>query len=185
MTEFSEIFRGQYAVFSRMVPQAYLHDYVAMGGLIATTQDELEHVTFCICNDRFDTKFISIWYNGTFRVVSRTFIYDCAAEGRRMCEETYSWAGKLYQFPISPAVHAFHDPVDVDKDFEIVPTWSIHEWMGAILPRKPKRKVHSEPVEEVEVTECPPRRFSGGTGLLTPAPSFDRDARKKRKRTNP
>ncbi|KAJ7837889.1 hypothetical protein B0H14DRAFT_3141280 [Mycena olivaceomarginata] len=76
MTEFSEIFRGQYAVFSRMVPQAYLHDYgqisrlpqthslilsVAMGGLIATTQDELERVTFCVCNDRFDTKFISMW----------------------------------------------------------------------------------------------------------------------------
>ncbi|KAJ7814720.1 hypothetical protein B0H13DRAFT_2381540 [Mycena leptocephala] len=69
--------------------------------------------------------------------------------------------------------------VDVDKDFEIVPTWTIHEWMGAILPRKPKRKVQPEPVAEVEVTACPPRCFSGGTDLLTPAPSFDRDARKK------
>ncbi|KAJ7903279.1 hypothetical protein B0H13DRAFT_1882129 [Mycena leptocephala] len=125
-----------------------------MGGLIATTQDKLQHVSFCVCNDRFDTKFISIaysWYNGTFRVVSRTFIYDCAAAGR----------------------------LDVDKDFEIVPTWTIHEWIGAILPRKPKRKVQPEPIAEVEVTARPPRHFSGGTGLLTPAPSFDRDGPKK------
>jgi hypothetical protein len=69
--------------------------------------------------------------------------------------------------------------VDIDKDFEIIPTWSIHKWTGAILPRKPKRKVPPKPTEETERKECLPRPISGGTGLLTPAPSFDSATRKK------
>ncbi|KAF7371536.1 hypothetical protein MVEN_00008500 [Mycena venus] len=166
----SKIFKGQYAVFSHLVPEPYLHHYVSLGGLIATTPEEMDKVTFCVCNDRFDTKFISIWWNNTYRIVNRRFIFDCASKRQRVSEETYSWG------------------VDVDNDFEIVPTWTICDWSGPMLPKKAnagqKRKIPPALIQEKEVSMPAPRPTAFKTGLLTPAPSIDSQARKQKKKVD-
>ncbi|KAJ7867110.1 hypothetical protein B0H13DRAFT_2352060 [Mycena leptocephala] len=160
---------------------------VSLGGLIATTPEEIEKITFCVCNDRFDVKFISMWWNNTYRVcmstslsyhtinaiqiVNRRFIFDCASKRQRVSEESYSWG------------------VDVDREFEIVPTWAICDWSGPMLPKKAKagekRKVPPALVQPTEVPTPTPRPTKFKTGLLTPAPSIDSQVHRKRKKVHP
>ncbi|KAJ7202224.1 hypothetical protein B0H12DRAFT_1080853 [Mycena haematopus] len=164
----ADIFKGQYAVFSHHVPEPYLHHYVLLGGLIATTPQEIDQVTFCVCNDRLDTKFISMWWDNTYRIVSRRFIFDCASKCRRVSEQTYSWG------------------VDVKNDFEIVPTFTICDWSGPMLPKKvdagEKRKVVPPLFQEQQLPTPASSLRAFQTGLLTPAPSIDPHAPKKRKK---
>ncbi|KAJ7195009.1 hypothetical protein B0H12DRAFT_1082296, partial [Mycena haematopus] len=143
--------------------------HVLLGGLIATTPQEIDQVTFCVCNDRLDTKFISMWWDNTYRIVSRRFIFDCASKCRRVSEQTYSWG------------------VDVKNDFEIVPTFTICDWSGPMLPKKvdagEKRKVVPPLFQEQQLPTPASSLRAFQTGLLTPAPSIDPHAPKKVKFT--
>ncbi|KAF7336561.1 hypothetical protein MSAN_02288300 [Mycena sanguinolenta] len=174
--QYKQLFRGQYAVFSPHVADIYMRDYVAAGGRIATTAEEMAEVVFCICNDRFDTDFIAQWWNKTFRIVTRTFLYDCIAQGKRLCEETYSWG------------------VDEKDGYKVVPTWKVCKWSGPALPKPeadnemsqatnspPRKKLSKDERRAESRGERRPQR----SGLLTPAPSIESSAPPhKRRRTS-
>ncbi|KAF8215461.1 hypothetical protein K438DRAFT_1801296 [Mycena galopus ATCC 62051] len=170
--QYKQLFRGQYAVFSPQVPEIYMRDYVAAGGRIASARDQFGEVVFCVCNDKFDVDFIAQWWNQTFRIVTRTFLYDCIAQGQRLSEETYSWG------------------VDVENGYEVVPTWKVCEWVGPTLPLP--EPIHDE---EMVVLLASPRRKKvvgpgspgkdrrfGRSGLLTPAPSIESTTHRAKRR---
>ncbi|KAJ7082560.1 hypothetical protein C8R44DRAFT_894728 [Mycena epipterygia] len=142
------VFNGELAVFSHTVAEIYLHDYVSLGGRIASTTDEVKRADLYICDDRFDSEFIAMWYNDTYRVVNKRYIFDCLDKGFRPPEEMYSWA--------------------IDENNFVIPTYRIVEWAGYIRakpevspPEKPSLKEKGEDIWQ---------RLS--IGLLTPAPSM-------------
>ncbi|KAJ6447760.1 hypothetical protein C8R45DRAFT_948363 [Mycena sanguinolenta] len=157
--KYKQLFRGQYAVFSPNVPEIYMRDYVS-------AEPEL-------CSLKFNSS--ARWWNGSFRIVTRTFLYDCIAQGQRLCEEIFSLG------------------IDVSDGYKVVPTSLVCEWTGSILP------VPIQDEEMTPVSKSPRRRSVANerpngsksdrklhkTGLLTPAPSIDsKGPPKKRGRTS-
>ncbi|KAJ6523179.1 hypothetical protein B0H19DRAFT_1277044 [Mycena capillaripes] len=85
-------------------------EQVALGGRVVSCREEIETAIFFFCDSMWDTDFIAIWYNETFRVglhlsrayissthsqvLSKRYIFDCASMGFRPPEEGYALAGK-------------------------------------------------------------------------------------------
>ncbi|KAJ7019955.1 hypothetical protein C8F04DRAFT_1275665 [Mycena alexandri] len=154
------LFDAHYAVFSHEVPEIYLQDYARLGGNVASNKADIQDATVFICNDQFDIDFIAIWYNDTYRVVTKRYIYDCMRLGHRPREKEYSWG--------------------VAADLAIVPTWSLLPWNGSIFDKRKATVV----LEERSRKRLRAMEAESGPqlGLLTPAPSLVPHAKSKTKR---
>ncbi|KAJ7494198.1 hypothetical protein FB451DRAFT_1216194 [Mycena latifolia] len=150
------IFNGELAVFSDAVPELYLHEYIKAGGRLAKTSTEVQNAVLYICDDRFDADFIAIWYNETFRVVNKRYIFDAVTQGYRPPEEMYSWG--------------------VDKRHYIVATYTMLRWKECLrAPDSESREAEPTTAESHDILAG--RRdidVFRGSGLLTPAPSLTR-----------
>ncbi|KAJ7453906.1 hypothetical protein FB451DRAFT_1259254 [Mycena latifolia] len=148
------IFNGELVVFSDAVPELYLHEYIKAGGPLAKTAAEVRNSVLHICDDRFDAEFIAIWYNETFRVVNKRYIFDAVTQGHRPPEEMYSWG--------------------VDKIHYIVATHTMLRWTAYLrAPESESREVEPTTVKSRDILAGRAEGF-GGSRSLTPAPSLRR-----------
>ncbi|KAJ7269223.1 hypothetical protein C8J57DRAFT_1324747 [Mycena rebaudengoi] len=162
-----KIFHGDYAVFSKKVPEIYKHDWVALGGLVVSSHQEITHATFVF-------------------VLSKRYIYECLQTGFRQSEEMYAWGGKFSRF----AFHCDLFTLSVSPEGYVVPMHTLLDWASPTpkpsLPVRPLKRRYTELEEDTLLLqthtalaqmekdcEQPP------TGLLTPAPSTRNSKKKK------
>ncbi|KAJ7091577.1 hypothetical protein C8R44DRAFT_891410 [Mycena epipterygia] len=156
----------------RLAIPSRIADWEDLGGRVARTREEMKHSVFFFAYSAFDVDFISVFYDGTYRVMDKRFIYDGASLGYRPPEDDYAYA--------------------VSKGGRIVPAHRCIPWEGFLgQPKpveKPKKKRRKRDVEDVGgravVTEAEEAGILGGlarfvTGLMTPAASIVSQAEKK------
>ncbi|KAJ7081653.1 hypothetical protein C8R44DRAFT_753961 [Mycena epipterygia] len=172
----------------RLAIPSRIADWEDLGGRVTRTREEMKHSVFFFAYSAFDVDFISVqvkalgigkctndicrFYDGTYRVLDKRFIYDGASLGYRPPEDDYAYA--------------------VSKGGRIVPAHRRIPWEGFLgQPKpveKPKKKRRKRDVGDVGgravVTEAEEAGILGGlarfvTGLMTPAASIVSQAEKK------
>ncbi|KAJ6530696.1 hypothetical protein B0H19DRAFT_1242510 [Mycena capillaripes] len=86
------IFNGEFAVFSHNVPDVYLSDFVALGGQIVRTREEIAEAVFFFAHSEWDRDFIAMFFRSDYRVLDKHYIFDCASNETRLPEQNYGYA---------------------------------------------------------------------------------------------
>ncbi|KAJ6534295.1 hypothetical protein B0H19DRAFT_1080774 [Mycena capillaripes] len=130
---------------------------VALGGRVVSCREEIESAILFFCDSMWDTDFIAIWYNETFRVLSKRYIFDCASTGFLPPEEGYALAGKT-----------------ITGSGRIVPAFTRLKWPGFLqTPKKRKRARDDEGEKErMDLARQVGTQAHAWRGLLMPAPSL-------------
>ncbi|KAJ7258593.1 hypothetical protein C8J57DRAFT_1515893 [Mycena rebaudengoi] len=147
--------------YSREYTLTFATSLVALGGKVVCKKADLDKAAFFFCDSAWDTDFIARLYDTTYRVLTKTYIFDCTAEGCRLCEETYSWS--------------------VSEENTVQATFSLVKWSGPLKSATQKAREAAkiqakerESVLENQAERRPMKSLPRRTGLLTPAPSLTR-----------